>query len=311
MKNDERMIVQIIQEICEEENINFTSFSYDWILRLQKEERLGYVFGYNFGVNNSTSARICDDKSAASDVLIYSGVPTVEHLFFMSPNNIHYVGENGNWSRITKLFNKYGTLVCKANKGTGGVDVFLVKNQAQLESAVHKIFNQKRTMAISPFCDIIKEYRVIVLNGAVKLVYAKNIPFVIGDGEKKLRQLILDYMSANRVPINLELDDETLEKVLNQGEIHNINWKSNLGQGAVPEIVKDEKLLSELSELSLKAAKAISINFASIDVINTPEGMKVLEVNCGIMMENFIRSTPENYTIAKEIYREAVHAMMF
>ena len=310
MKNNERMIVQIIQEICNEEAIDFSSFSYDWILRLQKDDCLGFIFGYNFGANNATSARICDDKCAASDILICFGVPTVEHLFFMSPNNIHYVGENGNWSRIIKLFDKYGTLVCKANEGTGGIAVFLAKNQAQLEAAVHKIFKQNRTMAISPYYNILKEYRVIVLNGAVKLAYAKNIPYVIGDGKKNLRTLLLDYMSANQNLFDLEIDGEILEKVLIQGEIYNINWKSNLGQGASPEIVKDEKLLSELSNLSLMAAKAISINFASIDIVKTSEGMKVLEVNCGIMMENFISSAHKNYNIAKEIYRDAVHSMM-
>jgi glutathione synthase/RimK-type ligase-like ATP-grasp enzyme len=310
MKNDERMIVKIIKEICEEENIDYTSFSYDWILRLCKNNQVGFVFGYNFGANNATSAHICDDKSATSEVLLFTGIPTVEHMFFMSPNNIFYIGGNGNWSRIQRMLEKYGKLVCKANEGNGGNMVFLVENPVQLEDAVHRIFKQHRSMAISPFFHIIKEYRVIVLNGKVKLAYSKNIPFIKGDGKKSIRQLLLEFMTDNELLLTLEYNEKILGHVLLDGEIWNINWKSNLGQGANPELVADRTLLSELSNLAIKAASAISINFASIDIIKTNEGLKVLEINCGIMMENFIRSTQQNYDIAKEIYRDAVHSMI-
>ena len=311
MKNNERMIVRIIKEICTDEAINFTSFSYDWILRLEKDNKSGFIYGYNFGINNASAAKICDDKCAVSDVLIQYGIPTAVHYLFMSPENIGYIGQSGSWGNITKLFDKYTNLVCKANEGTGGAAVFLVKNKLQLEAAVHKIFKQNRTMAVSPYYNILKEYRAIVLDGKVKLAYAKNIPYVVGDGKRDLRNIFLEYMAANNILLNLEIEDEVLDKVLQQGEKYNINWKSNLCQGAVPEIVKDEKLLSELSNLSLKAAKALSIDFASVDIIITNEGMKVLEVNCGIMMENFIRSTPENYDIAKQIYTQAVRKMIY
>ena len=310
MRNDERMLVKIIKEICAEEAITFASFSYDWILRLQKNGKLGFLLGYNLGINNSTSARICDDKGAASEILLHAGIPAVEHFFFMTPLNIHYVGVNGNWPRIQRLLAQHGVLVCKANEGTGGNAVFLVKNQVQLEKAVQKIFSQHQNLAVSPYYEILKEYRVIVLQGAAKLAYAKNVPYVIGDGKSNVRNLLLNYMQETQTLINFELDDAELERVLDEGEIRNINWKSNLGQGASPEIVEGGELLPALSDLATKAAAALSIDFASVDIVNTPEGMKVLEVNCGIMMENFIRCAPENYATAKNIYREAVLKMM-
>jgi len=304
------MIVRIIKEICLDESIDFTAFSYGWVLRLQKGKRLGFVFGYNFGANNAASARICDDKSAASDILLYSGVPAVEHLFFMRPGNLHYIGEGGNWDKINALFVEHETLVCKANEGTGGNAVFLVKDKIQLEHAVHTIFKEQRSMAVSPFYDIQKEYRAIVLNGSVKLVYAKNVPYVVGDGTKSLLQLMLEFMTEKQTLLHLEFDDESLKRVLKAGEVCSVHWKSNLGQGASPELVKDEGLLLSLSDLALQAAKAIAIGFASVDIVSTPGGMRVLEVNCGIMMEHFIRCAEHHYGLAKEIYREAVHAMM-
>ncbi|MDR2042839.1 MAG: hypothetical protein LBQ15_00415 [Clostridium sp.] len=310
MKNEERMIVQIIQEICLEESMDYAAFSYGWILRLQKGDRVGFVYGYQFGVNHAASARICDDKSAASDILLHSSVPAVEHFFFMAPGNLHYVGGNGNWERIGALFRQYGSLVCKANEGTGGNAVFWVQDEIALEKAVHKIFRRHGNMAVSPYYGITKEYRVIVLGGCVKLAYAKNIPYVVGDGRRNLRQLLLEYMSEAQVLIRFDSDDEKLEQILPKGGIRAVSWKSNLGQGASPEIIAGGRLYHELCDLALLAANALSIDFASIDIVDTACGLKVLEVNCGIMMEHFIRSASEYYEIAKEIYREAVFAML-
>jgi len=310
MKNSDRMIVRMIREICQDEGIQCTAFSYGWVLKLQKGSQVGYVFGYDFGVNNAASARICDDKCATSDILSHFGIPAVEHLLFLSPNNAHYIGAAGNWEKASELLEKHGELVCKANEGSGGAVVYHVSSQVELESVVHEIFQQKRTMAICPYYRVLTEYRAIVLNNAVKLVYAKNIPCIIGDGKKSIRELLLDYMSARQMLIRMEYNDDVLNRVLPQGEKHNVNWKSNLGQGAVPTIVEDKSLLAELSELSLRAANAISIDFASVDIIDTNEGLMVLEVNCGIMMEKFILFGKGNYGIAKGIYREAVHGLM-
>jgi len=310
MNNDERMLVRIVKEVCADEAIDLACFSYDWILRLRKNDRTAFLFGYNFGLNNSSSARICDDKSAASEILLHAGIPAVEHFFFMTPLNLHYVGENGNWPRIMRLLAAHGALVCKANEGTGGNSVFLVKTQTQLEKAVHKIFSQHQNLAVSPYYAILKEYRVIVLKGAVKLAYAKNVPYVVGDGKTNVRGLLLAHMNDVQALLNVELDDAELENVPEAGEIRNVNWKSNLGQGASPERMESAAPLPALSDLAARATAALSIDFASVDIVNTPEGMKVLEVNCGIMMENFIRHAPEHYWIAKSIYREAVLEMM-
>ncbi|GAB2026180.1 ATP-grasp domain-containing protein [Lactovum odontotermitis] len=84
-------------------------------------------------------------------------------------------------------------------------------------------------------------------------------------------------------------------------------WKHNLGLGAQATIIEpDEKL----ADLALKTAAALNICFASVDIAEcASEGLKVLEVNSGVMMEYFSEQSDENYQIAKEIYRKAVKIM--
>jgi glutathione synthase/RimK-type ligase-like ATP-grasp enzyme len=54
----------------------------------------------------------------------------------------------------------------------------------------------------------------------------------------------------------------------------------------------------------------LSIQFASVDIIETNNEMRVLEVNSGIMMEKFIQAANENYAIAKKIYQQAINMML-
>ncbi|NER25444.1 MAG: hypothetical protein F6J86_37770 [Symploca sp. SIO1B1] len=311
MQNSKRAIVKIIREVCLENNISCESFSYDWIFRLSKGNQTAHIFGYQFEKNSSTSHLICSDKCSASDLLQLSQVPAVEHTFFMSPMHIKYVGVSGNWLKLYELLNQHGKLVCKSNEGTGGNSIYLVSNQFELENAVHKIYSCSMSMAVCPFYEIENEFRVVVLDGKAKLIYRKNIPYLLGDGVSTLRQILIAYLQQNlNCPVNFNIPDEDYLKVINYGQKYYLNWKHNLGQGANPEIVQDEKLREQLSDLALRAAKAVNIHFASIDIIETNNQYLVLEINSGVMMENFSKLNDSNYQIAKGIYQEVIESML-
>ncbi|MBP5294429.1 MAG: hypothetical protein J6Y95_01765, partial [Lachnospiraceae bacterium] len=61
-----------------------------------------------------------------------------------------------------------------------------------------------------------------------------------------------------------------------------------------------------VEEVAVRASCAMDIRFASVDVVDTDEGLKVLEVNAGVMMEHFAGQDEEDYEIAKSIYRKAL-----
>lgn len=65
-------------------------------------------------------------------------------------------------------------------------------------------------------------------------------------------------------------------------------WKSNLAQGAVP--VK-ARLTDELAELSIKATKAMKLDFAGVDIAETRDGYFILETNPSIRWTGFKKTT--------------------
>jgi len=309
LENSSRYLIKILREICAEGNMDFETFSYDWISKLTRGDKIMYICGYHFPLNDASAALICSDKAALSAVLAERGIPCAEHRFFMSPQNLHFTGRDGNWPELCAMLWKNKTLVCKRNGGSGGSGVYLVQSQAELERAVSEIFRTSRSMAVSPFYEIINEYRAVILCGEVRLIYNKIRPYVTGDGGKTVFELMAQKFgpSASQIEVTAELD-----AVPPDGQRFNLGWKHNLGRGSVSAPVADADLLEKLSRLAAEAAQALKIKFASVDIIQTTadeeveERYMVLEINSGIMMEKFAASGRDNYLAAKKIYSDAV-----
>lgn len=79
------------------------------------------------------------------------------------------------------------------------------------------------------------------------------------------------------------------------------NWKHNLSSGTVPQIIEIEGI-PEVVDLARKAVKALGIRAASVDVFDTREGLKILEVNNGISLAHFASLGEENHKIAVDVY---------
>ncbi len=299
---------KLIMEICQEEEIVCTPLSDYWAFHLEKQKKQTYIYGYQFALNSAASGSICSDKGTASEVMSLQQIPNVEHICCMSPIKMEYASPSGNWNRIEKMLQTHGTLVLKDNHGTGGDLVFHAKTKLELEHASQLIFSKADSMAISPYYCVDNEYRVILLNGEVKLVYSKIRPHLIGDGTSTLLELYIKAVNEKRLPPESikQSGSVNFDRVLSKNEIYPLHWKHNLGQGASAELVTDAAKLEDLSELAKKAANALQIPFASVDIIESDSSLLVLEVNSGVMMEYLAGESTQFRTIAKEIYREAI-----
>lgn len=309
MENYFRNFVKIIREICDEESIMLESYSFDWIFRLYKDGLYNYIIGYQFGLNVCSVHSICCDKSAASEIMTSFNIPNVEHVFFMSPVNPKYVNECGNWKVMMELLSKYGKLVCKSNEGTGGNQVYCVKNQFELENATYKIFKNSLSMAICPYYEIDNEYRVIVLNGDIKLIYMKQRPYITGDGVQSVRSLISNYIEEGNDIVFKNINEDDWGRILEKNEIYYLNWKHNLGKGSYAIIEESNEIVNKIEAIIKDLINKMNIKFSSIDIVKCNNEYKVLEINSGVMMEHFSQQDGDTYIIAKEIYREAILSM--
>ena len=252
MECSNRQLIKIVKEICQEHGITFQGFSSDWVIQLTANDHTMFIHGYKFPNNNAAIEQICNDKSALSDLLSAHRIPHVPHSYFSSSYNKQNPPPQDNRKRMQSLLQEYGKIVCKPNAATGGYGVFKVSSQRDLEFASQEIFSASEAMSISPYRKIQAEYRVIIVNASVGVIYEKKF----------------------RVP---DADE-------------------------IVEVSKTEIL----SELALSCVAALDAEFVSVDIVEDECGFEVLEINSGVMMENFAASNPENYEIAKNIYQKAI-----
>jgi glutathione synthase/RimK-type ligase-like ATP-grasp enzyme len=216
---------------------------------MQHGDKRRFALGYDLGLNSAISHRIASDKAATADILAMAGIPCIAHTQFSNPVLADYAPAIGLQEAMRGLLRQHPQgIVVKPNEGTSGHLVFKVTSEAELDDAVRKIFASHLSLAISPYVEIAEEVRVVLVDDAPLVVYAKR---------------------------------------------RAADWRHNLDLGARPVLVPPGEAREACVALAIKAAQAIGIRFASVDIVRTADEWNVLEINSGVMMETLGRHHPE------------------
>ena len=299
MLNNRRIFVQAIKRYGARNGITVDIKSDGWLIVMQRDGLRRCAFGYDIGLNSAVAHRLANDKAATAEILGMSGVPCIPHTLFLSPEMNEYVSNPGSWQAMLDLLKQHPKgLVVKPNEGTTGESVFMVTSAAELELAASRIFSSNLSLAISPRVNIEDEVRVVMLDGEARVVYGKNRPSVEGDGQHSLLELALmatpvELRSTVLPGMIADLDKASLDAVVPAGERRLLNWRHNLDSGAQPIVLEHGEVRDACASIARRAAKAISIRFASVDVVKVDGGWQVLEINSGVMMEALSTRHPD------------------
>eukprot|EP00434_Breviolum_minutum_P032981 symbB.v1.2.029177.t1/scaffold3166.1/size62104/4 len=294
--------VQTLKDVAEKHGLEFAAFSHDWIIQLRDKAsgKQCSIFGYTFDANPAAAVEICKEKAATSLVLSGANVANVPHHVFLSPANpftAKYVAKSGIWEPVQEVVKKYGfPVVIKPLKGTGGMDVMKATCWREAEAAVQHIFSREYGLAVSPYKRVVDEYRCICIGDEVQLTYRKVRSSVVGDGEKSVGALLAERLQkatpqemVGMLSDAAELRPEEIAAVPKKGQDAALQWKHNLGAGATVDLEVGDEMAKKLSEVARGAVKAIGMCFCSVDIIDVvDEGLMVMEVNGGVMMDNLI-----------------------
>lgn len=248
----DRWMVEIIRDICHENDITFTSYSEDWVLELSKGSVKTRVFGYKFSLNDAAATAIAGDKVATYQLLAAHNIAAVQHRLVRTK-----ASESTGWEDGLE------EVVVKPLDGTSGHGIALLDSPI----AVSKYIEHHpyiAAWAVAPYEGILSERRFIMLDGEIICQYEK-MPVVIDN----LRMF-------------------------------------NLGLGAT---AKHTEANPKETVLAKQALEVTGLRLAAVDVIQTPSGHKVLEVNDGIMMENYMRQSASNKARSKEVYAAIIKAL--
>lgn len=292
-------VQKIIKEICDEKGIKFKLLSKDWIIMLEKDNKLKYIVGYKFPLNNQAVGKIFDDKYALFEVMKQCNIPVAEH---------YIVFKNYDKVKIIEYCKKYAfNMVIKNNTGTCGNDMYHTLDEQELFEKLDKLLSKNYSVSICPFYDIKTEYRTIILNVEAELVYGKKKPIVIGNGRSSIYELLCEFNIKHFSNIS---NGNNLDEILKLNEKYEYNWQFNLSKGAMPFFVEDNNKEQQLKEKAKNIANILGVDFASIDIIELNDGtFLLLEVNSGVMMEKTSEVLDKGKEIAKNIYTKAIDQM--
>ncbi|MCL2047187.1 MAG: hypothetical protein FWG87_00525 [Defluviitaleaceae bacterium] len=284
-----------IKEICGEADILCESLSQGYILRLTKGGRSRHIFGSYWDINSAAADRIACDKTACFLILEKNGIPAILHQIYFNPRL------KPDWAEknAQAFLDKHKKVVIKPNQGTKGLNIFLCQTAQELEAAAQAIFDSHTDAALSPYVDIEHEYRVFYINGKCPLVYGKA-----------------------RSPLswqhNLSQGARVFEVLTPRQSLALQDFDTPLGKGVTPPSQRCDLVggviadgAEQLKDLACRAARAIGINFATVDIARTSCGeIMVMEINSGVQAKQLLEQLPELRGVVKGIYREAVEWLM-
>ncbi|PAY10048.1 RimK-like protein [Bradyrhizobium sp. UFLA03-84] len=306
----QRIFLETIKKYCLARSIAVEVRSGGWLVIMTKGNQRRLAIGYDIGLNSAVAHQVANDKSACAEVLASAGVPAVAHTLFLGNKLSKHIPGSDSFDAMRLLLDRHPHgLVVKPNEGTSGELVFHVTTPTQLETAVTRILAAHPSLAISPYVALDDEVRVVLLDALALIVYGKTRPMVVGDGIHSLRALAQATATTEQLKtLTEDFDAAALDAIPPAGERRLLNWRHNLDAGAEPVLLTDAATRDACIALATKAAQAVGIRFASIDVVRADGAWKVLEVNSGVKMEALGRRDPALVEAAYSAALDAVFA---
>ncbi|WP_329284093.1 ATP-grasp domain-containing protein [Streptomyces sp. NBC_01455] len=239
-----------------------------WVAELRRNGRRRHVVGYNFPINDASSAFMASDKVATSVLLSDAGVPNVPHsLLRLRPDD----------SVADVVARLPLPAVVKPLSSSGGRDVHRAGTPVQLFDTLSALATRHPALTVCPWVPIRHEYRVITLKGRTELVFEKR------------------SSDPSTGPGSTSWDDPA-------------EWRHNLKLGASAVLLDEPELCAVLGGLARRAMCALGLNFGSVDILDVLGDLSVIEVNSGVCLERFSRQDDDCHAAAERVYAAAVAA---
>lgn len=247
--------------------------------------------GSPYAFNRAHAAAIARDKLFAQRVLVQHGVATIPSQLYFANDKRIAMRAPGREPADALAFAARATfpVFCKPVSGAQGAFAEVVHDRDEFARYLQRVGESHYAFVVQPVIEA-PEHRVMVLRGRVLFAYQKLRPALIGDGVSNLGALFQRAAAPNRNEGALVDAAETMrardaggriyrrEDIAPQGARLNLEGAANraLGGGSAPPIVTPSP---HLAEAALASAAALRLDFAAVDLFDTPEGPVVIEVN--------------------------------
>lgn len=270
--------------------------------------------GTRFDLNTLGAAEIATDKAYAAAFLKAAGlaVPEGRLVFAQDIRKDSQLPQD-----LLDFAEQHGfPLYVKPNCGREGRDVARVDTLHALQDTLNALAERNDQLLVQPEIRG-QELRIIVLDGNVLCAIERCAPQITGDGHRSIAEIIDadPRLDAADPRLGLELSQQGLtpEKIPAPGQRVTLLPVVNLSAGGTAKIVTGT-LAPELASLAGRAAQALSLRYAAVDLIlpdtaSADADAIVLEVNAAPGLGNLARQGSEETAAVIKIYDRVFDAM--
>ena len=236
--------------------------------------------------NNATAATLASDKHFTNTILARAGVATLggDYFFLHDRHRAHRPAGHEREDALAYLRKLGGTAFVKPLSGSRGDFAQAVDGEAALSRYLGEVASYYDSILIQPVFSGV-EYRIFLLDEEPLFSARKHPPFISGDGERTIRNLLTAHNAALRSrglsPAAVADRDASLDTVLAKGECWTIPGRMNLSAGGtmVLEACDSQPALA----VAQQAAHALGLRVAAVDlfteIAGDPDAIRVIEVN--------------------------------
>jgi hypothetical protein len=237
--------------------------------------------------NNATAATLASDKYFTNVILERAGVATLGgEYFFLHERHRAHRPSGHEIDDALRYFVKLGrTAFVKPLMGSRGDFAQAIHDEAALKNYIPEVSRYYDAILIQPVVSG-DEYRIFVLDDEVLYTARKHPPFVVGDGKRSIRDILIEHNSNLRArglsPAALDAErEQSLDRILPEGERWELPGRMNLSAGG--KMVLETAPSDAMAIVARNAARALGLRVTAVDLFTNisgePDRTAVIEVN--------------------------------
>lgn len=174
-------------------------------------------------------------------------------------------------------------VIIKPEEGFQAKGITVAYTKKQLIEAVSYLVQKKQNVLIQELL-FKKEYRILVVEGAVMAIHSKEYPFIIGDGKRTIKELLSaqkqSYVNQTVVAVECKKMNKKQTDILEEG----VHMPCHITQKGSFEYYESINIPSAIKKYVSQLCKDNNIQTVGIDVFidgspKKPTGFTIIELN--------------------------------
>ena len=290
--------------------------------------RVEFFDNTSLWLNSQGAAQIARDKDYAQFFLNQSSIKTPKGQAFFSNQWAKTIGSDKTIKKAIEYARAIGFPVfIKPNSAAQGKGVYLANTEDDFKNAAQSICRKHNVFLVQkPVTG--RDYRCLVLDGEVVLVYERRSLILRGDGESTVKKLLIleqKKIEAQGRPVKLKLNnpecktrfaslENGIKTILTKDEEFLPSPACNLSLGGEACDVT-EIMHNSFKQIAISAVCALNLRWAGVDIMIDGDISKrergnyaVLEINASPGLENFAKSVEDGSVKVEDIVVKLLNA---